>query len=102
MTTTPATTPEQGMAGSDPFVVLVVAPESSRRWGRWTVVLGVVTFVSGAFLIVMFASLSQGGSASPWGPINDVLGPVGNVILAALVPSCRERRIPNSARAVRG
>jgi len=86
MSTTPATTPEQGTAGSDPFVVLVVAPEASRRWGRWTVVLGVVTFVSGAFLIIMFVSLSQGGSASPWGPINDVLGAVGNVILAVLVP----------------
>ena len=86
MSTTPATTPEQGTAESDPVVVLVVAPASSRLWGRWTVVLGVVTFVSGAFLIIMFVSLSQGGSASPWGPINDVLSAVGNVILAVLVP----------------
>lgn len=85
MSTTPATSPERDAVREEPPVI-VVAPIPSRVWGRWTVTLGVVTFISGGFLIVMFVSLSQGGSAAPWGPINDALSAGGNVILAVLVP----------------
>jgi hypothetical protein len=86
MSTKPATSPQHDTTQEEPIGILVIAPEPNLRWGRWSVVLGVVTFVSGAFLIVMFVSLSRGGSAAPWGPINDALSALGNVILAVLVP----------------
>jgi len=87
MSSTPETSVGQdAAAAAEPTWVLLVAPQPDLIRGRWTVALGVVTFVSGAFLIVMFVSLSQGGSAAPWGPINDALSAGGNVILAALVP----------------
>lgn len=62
------------------------APAASAGWARWSVGLGVLLFVSGAFLVVMYVSLALGGGAAPWGPINDALAAGGNVILAALVP----------------
>lgn len=86
MPTTPAThRPDQ--AGPEPqLAIVLLAPEASRRDATRLVVLGVVTLAAGAFLIVMFASLARGGSASPWGPINDLLGAAGNVLLAVLLP----------------
>jgi hypothetical protein len=73
-------------AGTDPIAVVVLGPAPDRRRGGWSMLLGVVNLISGAFLLVMFVSLSQGGDAAPWGPINDVLGAAGNVLLAALLP----------------
>ncbi|WP_026927872.1 hypothetical protein [Granulicoccus phenolivorans] len=66
-------------------------PPRSPGWGRWLTGLGVLTFASGGFLVAMYASLAAGGSADPWGPINDALGAVGNVLLAAAIPMLSRR-----------
>jgi len=76
---------------------LFVAPVHSLQDGTRLVVLGVVMLASGAFLIIMFVSLARGGSASPWGPINDLLGAASNVLLAILVPRL-SRRAARTAR----
>lgn len=65
---------------------MFVAPEPNQSDAARLVALGVVMLASGAFLIVMFVSLARGGSAAPWGPINDLLSAAGNVLLAILVP----------------
>lgn len=84
-TSTPA--PRQDRLGTEPRVAVVfVAPEPNQSDAARLVALGVVMLASGAFLIVMFVSLARGGSAAPWGPINDLLGAAGNVLLAILVP----------------
>ena len=61
-------------------------PEPTRFWGQWSIALGLLTFTSGLFLLLMFISLSVGGSAAPWGPINDFLSGITNLMLAALMP----------------
>ena len=94
MSTTPATAHERD--GVDPGA-LFVAPVYSLSDGTRLVVLGVVMLASGAFLIVMFVSLARGGSAAPWGPINDLLGAASNVLLAILVPRL-SRRAARTAR----
>lgn len=98
----PSATRAQGTTEQDPFV-LRTAPDPDRRTGDACVALGVVTFVSGGFLIVMFVSMSQGASAAPWGPINDALSAAGNVVLAFLVPllSSRAARTARSRAFVR-
>ena len=83
---------------SEPVADMAVGPGGGRRCGDWAVALGVINLVSGAFLAVMFASMAAGGSASPWGPINDILSAFGNIILAFLVPHL-SRRVARSARA---
>ncbi|MBK8445635.1 MAG: hypothetical protein IPL41_02660 [Micropruina sp.] len=72
-------------------------PEPNRSDAVRVVALGVLMFVSGAFLLAMFVSLATGGSASPWGPINDLLSAAGNVLLAVLVP-----RLSSAAARTRG
>lgn len=92
MTSTPAPAKGQDQLGSEPKVAVVfVAPEPNQRDAVRLVALGVVTLTSGAFLIIMFVSLARGGSAAPWGPINDLLGAAGNVLLATLVPRISRR-----------
>lgn len=59
---------------------------TTAAWGRLAIALGVAAFASGAFLIAMYVSLATGGSASPWGPINDVLMALVNLGLVGLVP----------------
>lgn len=78
-------------------------PQPSQRDGAELVLLGVVTLASGAFLVAMFASMAQGGSPSPWGPINDTLSAGGHVLLAVLVPrlSRRAARTPRTRGFVR-
>lgn len=66
-------------------------PPRSPVWGRTLTGLGVLTLASGGFLAAMFASLAAGGSAAPWGPINDGLSAVGNVVLAAAIPMLSRR-----------
>lgn len=73
-------------AAAEPVTVVVLGPPPDRRRGNWAVLMALVDFAAGAFLVVMFVSLARGGSAAPWGPINDVLGAIGNVLLAVLVP----------------
>jgi hypothetical protein len=63
-----------------------VTPEPNQTDAIRLVGLGVVMLASGAFLLIMFISLATGGSAAPWGPINDLLSAAGNVLLAALLP----------------
>ena len=89
---------ERRTALSEPVADMAVGPSGGSRCGDWSVALGVINLVSGAFLAVMFASLATGGSASPWGPINALLSAFGNVILACLVPHL-SRRAARSARA---
>jgi hypothetical protein len=84
-TSTPAT--GQDRLGTEPRIAVVfVAPEPDQSDAARLVALGGVMLASGAFLIVMFVSLARGGSAAPWGPINDLLSAAGNVLLAILVP----------------
>lgn len=66
-------------------------PFRSQNWGRCLTGLGVVTFASGGFLAAMFVSLGSGHSAAPWGPINDALGALSNVVLAAAIPMLSRR-----------
>ncbi len=66
-------------------------PEPTRFWGQWSIVLGVLTFTSGLFLLLMFISIGLGGSPDPWGPINDFLSGVANLMLAALIPVISRR-----------
>lgn len=68
-------------------------PQPTRFWGLWSIGLGVLTFVSGGFLIAMFASLGLGRGAAPWGPINDLLSAIGNLMLAALIPVLSRRAV---------
>ena len=84
-TSTPATGQDR-LAAEPKVAVVFVAPEPDQGDAARLVALGVVMLASGAFLIVMFVSLAGGGSAAPWGPINDLLGAAGNVLLAILVP----------------
>lgn len=87
MSTTPAAAQGHDRPLPEPKVAVVfVTPEPSQPEAIRLVALGVVMLVSGGFLIVMFISLAQGGSAAPWGPINDLLSAAGNLLLAALVP----------------
>ena len=87
MSSTPAPATGQDRLGTEPKVAVVfVAPEPNQSDAARLVALGVVMLASGAFLIVMFVSLARGGSAAPWGPINDLLSAAGNVLLAILVP----------------
>jgi hypothetical protein len=66
-------------------------PEPTRFWGQWSIVLGVLTFTSGLFLLLMFISIGLGGSPAPWGPINDFLSGIANLLLAALIPVISRR-----------
>ncbi len=66
-------------------------PEPTRFWGQWSIVLGVLTFTSALFLLVMFISIGWGGSPAPWGPINDLLTGIANLMLAALIPVVSRR-----------
>ncbi len=66
-------------------------PEPTRFWGQWSIVLGVLTFTSGLFLLLMFISIGLGGSPDPWGPINDFLSGIANLLLAALIPVVSRR-----------
>lgn len=66
-------------------------PEPTRFWGQWSIGLGVLTFTSGLFLLLMFISLALGGRADPWGPINDLLSGIANLLLAALIPVISRR-----------
>lgn len=66
-------------------------PEPTRFWGQWSIVLGVLTFTSGLFLLLMFISIGLGGSPDPWGPINDFLSGIANLLLAALIPVISRR-----------
>lgn len=92
MSTTPAATHRSDQPGPEPErVILFLVPEPGAPDANRLVVLGVVMLASGAFLAVMFISLARGGSASPWGPINDLLGAAGNVLLAVLVPRLSRR-----------
>lgn len=68
-------------------------PEPTRFWGQWSIFLGILTFTSGLFLLLMFISLGLGRSAAPWGPINDVLGALANLMLAALIPELSRRAV---------
>lgn len=61
-------------------------PDPTRFWGQWSMVLGVLMFTSGLFLLLMFIAIGLGGSPSPWGPINDFLSGIANLLLAALIP----------------
>ena len=97
MTSTTATNPEQGTNRTDPLVPGTIAGSDSLT-GDACVALGVVTFISGGFLAAMFTSMAQGGSAEPWGPINDTLSAGGNVALAVLVPVL-SRRVARTGRA---
>ncbi len=75
-----------GEQSPEPVVVVLLGPAPDRGTGNLSVALGVIFLVAGGFLIVMFVSLAQGGSAAPWGPINDVLAAVGNILLTLVVP----------------
>ena len=66
-------------------------PEPTRFWGQWSIALGVLTFTSGLFLLLMFISIGLGGGPDPWGPINDFLSGVANLLLAALIPVISRR-----------
>lgn len=93
MSSTPApATGQDDRLGTEPKVTVVfVAPEPNQSDAARLVALGVVMLTSGAFLIIMFVSLARGGSAAPWGPINDLLSAAGNVLLAVLVPRLSRR-----------
>lgn len=65
--------------------------DPTRFWGQWSIFLGVLTFTSGLFLLLMFISIGLGGSPSPWGPINDFLSAIANLMLAALIPVISRR-----------
>lgn len=71
-------------------------PEPTRFWGQWSIVLGLLTFTSGLFLLIMFISLGLGRGPDPWGPVNDFLSGVANLLLAVLIPvlSHRAARLP--------
>ena len=71
---------------TEPVAVVLLGPAPDRRTGDVAVALGVINLVSGAFLGVMFVSLAQGGSAAPWGPINDALAAAGNILLTLVLP----------------
>lgn len=75
MSSTPApATGQDDRLGTEPKVTVVfVAPEPNQSDAARLVALGVVMLTSGAFLIIMFVSLARGGSAAPWGPINDLV-----------------------------
>ncbi|MCC6495914.1 MAG: hypothetical protein IT193_06600 [Propionibacteriaceae bacterium] len=66
-------------------------PEPTRFWGQWTVFQGVLTLTAGLFLLIMFISMGLGGSPAPWGPINDFLSGIANLLLAALIPVLSRR-----------
>lgn len=68
-------------------------PFRSLAWGRCLTGLGIVTFASGGFLVAMFAALASGHSAAPWGPINDGLGALSNLVLAAAIPMLSRRAV---------
>ena len=108
MSSTPAPARGQDRLGTEPKVtVMFVAPEPNQSEAARLVALGLVMLASGAFLIIMFVSLARGGSAAPWGPINDLLGAAGNVLLAVLVPrisrrAARTRRERGFVRLVTG
>lgn len=68
-------------------------PDPTRFWGQWSIILGVLTFTSGLFLLLMFISLGLGRGAAPWGPINDLLGGLSNLLLAALIPVLSRRAV---------
>ncbi len=43
-------------------------PEPTRFWGQWSIALGVLTFTSGLFLLLMFISIGLGGRSRSMGP----------------------------------
>lgn len=70
-------------------------PPPSDLWGWWAAVTGFVILVAGLFLLMMFVSMVLGYGTDPWGPINDMLAALGNLMLAALIPFASQRAAAN-------
>jgi hypothetical protein len=66
-------------------------PRRSRGWGRFLIVLGLLTLISGGFLVAMFVAMGFGHGPAPWGPVNDSLTALSNLMLAAAIPMLSRR-----------